>query len=66
MAPYDRAIQVSVIKHDEGRVAAQLHRDLLHGRGGLRHQELADLGGTRERDLLDGWVGGQFRSDLAR
>ena len=43
-----RGLDVGIVEHDERRVAAQFHRDLLHGRGALPDQDFPDLGGAGE------------------
>ena len=30
IAPFDRGVEIGIVEHDEGRVAAQFQRDLLH------------------------------------
>lgn len=49
----DRRIKVRVVEHDERRVPAKFHGQLLQRVGRLLHQELADGGRAREGDLLD-------------
>ena len=44
----DRGIEIGVVEDDERRVAAELEADLLHRRGRLAHQQLADLGRAGE------------------
>ena len=51
IAPSTAGIEVGVVEDDEGRVAAQFQRDLLHRAGALRHQQLADLGRAGEGEL---------------
>src|SRR5690606_35726167 len=63
---FDGRIQVGIIEHKKRRVSAKLHGDLLHGRGRLFHQNLSDLGGTREGNFSDDRVRGQFAPDLPR
>jgi hypothetical protein len=48
--PFDRRIDVGVFEDDEGRIAAELEADALHGGGRLRHQELADRRRAGEAD----------------
>ena len=62
----DGGIEVGVVEHDEGRVAAELERDLLHRLRALRHQQLADLGRAGEGELAHARIAGQHAADLAR
>ena len=43
----DRGVEVGVVEDDERRIAAQLQRHLLHRRGALGHQLLADRRSSR-------------------
>src|SRR3954469_3385732 len=63
---FDGAVEVGVVEDDEGGVAAELHRDLLHRLRRLLHQLLAALGRAGEGDLLDVRVRGQLGAYLAR
>ena len=56
IAPFDRGVEIGVVENDEGRVAAELHGELLQRPGALRHQKLADLGRTGEGELADGRI----------
>jgi hypothetical protein len=49
--PLHGLVQIGIVEHDEGRVAAQFHRHLLHRVGRLADQLLADLGRAGEGDL---------------
>ena len=42
--PRHGCVQVSVIKHDEGRIAAKLKAELLDRWGALSHEDAANLG----------------------
>src|SRR5436309_198804 len=44
-------VEVGVVEDEEGRVAAELERDLLHRPRALLHQQLADRGRAREAEL---------------
>ena len=57
------AVDVGVVKHDEGRVATQLQRQLLDRGGGLRHQDAADLGAAGEADVAHHVAGAQHLAD---
>ncbi len=46
-----RSVQISIVKHDEGRIAAQFQRDFLDGAGALRHQQPADWRGAGKAEL---------------
>ena len=48
---FDRRIQIGVVEHDEGGVAAQLHRAFHHLIGGLPQQRSAHLGRAGEGQL---------------
>jgi hypothetical protein len=49
----DDAVEVGVVEDDEGRLAAELQRQLLAAPGGGRADDAADLGGAGEGDLVD-------------
>jgi len=57
MAPSTAAVDVGVVEHDEGRVAAQFQRQLLDGGCALRHQDAAHFGGAGEGQVAhhDRW-----------
>ena len=55
----DGRIEIRVRQDDDRRLAAQLHRHLLHVAGRRLHDQPADLGGSREGDLVDAGVGGE-------
>jgi hypothetical protein len=55
-----------IVKHDEGRVAAQLERELLDVFRALAHQQLADSRGAREAQLAHVGVGGQLTANGLR
>ena len=46
-----RVVQIGVIEHDEGRVAAQFHRAFHDLVGGLPHQDAPHFGRTGEAEL---------------
>jgi hypothetical protein len=60
----DSAVEIGVVEHDKGGVAAELERELLEGVGGLAHEQLADARGAGEGDLADGRVCGERLADL--
>ena len=45
----DRRVKIGIVKHDEGRIAAQLHADLQNPVGTSLEQDPPDLGRTGER-----------------
>ena len=49
----DGGLEVGVVEDDEGRVAAELERDLLDLPCALGHEQLADLGRAGEAELAD-------------
>ena len=49
----DRAVEIGVVEDDEGRLAAELQRQLLAGAGGRLADDAADLGRAGEGDLVD-------------
>ena len=55
-----RLIEIGVVEHDEGGVAAQLQAQPLDGVGGLAHQQRAHAGRSGEGDLGDHGVAGQL------
>src|SRR6185437_1222816 len=59
----DRGVEVRVLENDERRIAAELHGELLHRTGALRHELLADGGRAGEGDLADRRVGGELAAD---
>ena len=48
-----RPLEVGVVEHDGGRLAAQLEEQALHRRGALLHDPPADRGRAGERDEVD-------------
>ena len=46
-------VEVGVVEHDVGRLAAELEGHLLHGARRELHDAPADLGRAGERDLVD-------------
>mmetsp|Transcript_59426 Transcript_59426/g.140466 ORF Transcript_59426/g.140466 Transcript_59426/m.140466 type:complete len:548 (-) Transcript_59426:2329-3972(-) len=50
---FDGRIEVCIVKHDEGRVAAQFQAELLDRRRALLHQDPADLGAAGEGQVFD-------------
>src|SRR5206468_325330 len=61
--PLLRYLQIGVVEDDEGRVASELERDLLHLRGTLRHQQLSHLGRAGEAELPDRGVPRELAAD---
>jgi hypothetical protein len=51
--PFDRAVEIGVVEHDERRLAAELERQLLAGAGGRLADDAADFGRAGEGDLVD-------------
>jgi hypothetical protein len=60
----DRGVEVGVVEDDEGRVAAELQRELLHVSAHCCIST-ADLGGAGEGQLAHDRVGGHLAADLA-
>ncbi len=60
---FDGCIQIGVVKHDERRVAAQLHRAFHHLIGGLLQQDAAHFGRAGEGQLAHGGVFAEFLAD---
>ena len=48
---FDRRIEIGIVEHDEGRVAAEFQRQLLDGRRALLHQDAADRRRAGERQV---------------
>ena len=61
-----RLVDVGVVEHDGGRLAAQLHQHGLERLAGRRGDDSADRRAAGEVDLLDGRVLDQRRGDLGR
>ena len=57
-------VLVRGVEHHDGRLAAQLERDLLASAGGLLAQEAAHVGGAGEGNLGHVWVVGEVRADV--
>lgn len=52
--PLDRYLEdPGIVEDDERRIGAEFERHLLHRAGALLHQQLADLGRSREDQLAD-------------
>ena len=49
----DRGVEVGVIEHDKGSVAAEFEGEFLEGWRGLLHEEFAHWGTTREGNFAD-------------
>src|SRR5882672_12123334 len=60
----DSGIQIRVVKHDEGRIATELERELLHRAGALGHQNLSNFGRTGERQLSNDGIRSQFTANF--
>ncbi len=63
---FDRAVEIGVLEHDEGRLAAELERQLLARSGGRLADRAADLGRAGEGDLVDALVGDERRARSRR
>ena len=61
---FDRGIQIGVIEHDKGRVAAQLHRTFHHLIGSLFQQDAPNFGRTGEGQLAHNGVFAEFLANL--
>jgi hypothetical protein len=61
----DRHLDIGVVKDDERRVAAELHRGLFNRGSALLHQQFADLGRAGEGQFAHGRVRGQLAADLS-
>ncbi len=61
-----RLFRIDVAANDGGRVAAQLHRDRLHGATGCGREQLADRDGAGECDLGHGGRRDQVARHLVR
>ena len=57
--PLDRPVLVRVREHDRRALAAELQRYRHDAPGRLLHDELADLGGARERELAHAGMGAE-------
>ena len=66
--PFDRAVEIGVLEHDEGRLAAELQRQFLAGAGGRLADDLADFRRAGEGDLVDAGMvdDGRTRARTAR
>ena len=64
--PGDGRVEVGVVEDEEGRIAAELERDLLQLSRALAHQELADLGRPGEPELAHVRVRGHLPADQRR
>ena len=61
----DRAVDIGVLEHDEGRLAAELERQLLACSRGRLADGAADLGRAGEGDLVDALLGDERRPGRA-
>ena len=59
-------VKVCVVKDDEWRVAAELHRRAFDGFGTLLHQHFANLRRSGERQLANNGVARHFSTDFSR
>ena len=41
---FHSAVNIGIVKHNKGRIAAKLHRDFFQGLGALFHQQFANRG----------------------
>src|SRR5206468_1971546 len=62
----DRGIEMSIVEHDEWRVAAEFEAELLDADGRLLEQDLADLGRAGEADEAYGGMLAQHLADRRR
>ncbi len=60
---FHRLVEVGIVEHDEGRIAAQFERNLLHRVRALLHQQLAHRGGAGEGQLLHDGVRRHLAAD---
>jgi hypothetical protein len=58
-----RMVDVGIVEHDDGRVAAELHGHALHGVGRRLQHALADRHGAGQRDLAHDRRGHDARRD---
>ena len=63
---FDGLIQIGIVKHDEGRVAAQFHRAFQHLFGCLTQQNAAHFGRTGEGKFAHGRVLAELFADVGR
>ena len=63
---FDRRIQIGVVENDHRCMAAEFHRNLLNGVGGLLHELTADLGRAGECDLANEIIGRELTADRTR
>ena len=63
---FDRGVEVRVVEDDEGGVAAEFERELLHRRRALRHEQAPDLGRAGEREFAHRRIGAQLAADRGR
>jgi hypothetical protein len=63
---FDRGVEVGVVEHDEGGVAAQFQRQLLDRRRALLHQQAADRGRARKAQLAHGRIRAHLGADRLR
>src|SRR3546814_2571668 len=59
----DREIEIGIVEHDEGRIAAQFHREFLHRARALAHQQRTDARRPGERQEANVGAAGQHRSE---
>ena len=59
---FDGGVDIGVVKHDEGRLAAQFQRQRLAAAGGFFADQAADIGRTGKGDLVHIRVGHDGRS----
>jgi hypothetical protein len=62
----DGLVDGGVLEHDVGRLAAELEGEARARPGQRPLDQLADLGGAGERDLVDAGVGDERRTGRAR
>ncbi len=62
----DGGVQISIVEHDERRIAAKFQRDALDGRGALRHQQASDFRRAGEGELAHNIIACQFGTNFTR
>ncbi|NSX89162.1 helix-turn-helix transcriptional regulator [Agrobacterium tumefaciens] len=63
---FNGKIEIGIVEHDEGRIAAQFQRQALDAVGSAAHQKRTDAGGAGEGDLANRLIGHDFIADISR